>query len=87
MAPATTIPEQAPMDWMIIFSRIVLFLLKRPAIPTARMAIGIAASKTWATLSPRKAAAPEKRAAITVPQITERKVTSGISLLLGTKEV
>ena len=40
------------MLWTMTFSRIVFLRLKNPETPTARMLIGIAASITWAILSP-----------------------------------
>ena len=40
-------------------------------MPTAMMAIGMAASKTCPTLRPRKAAAAEKTTAMTTPIVTE----------------
>ena len=53
MAPATTEPEQAPILCIITFSPNAL--LRRAAVdtPTAMMAIGMAASNTWPTFSPR----------------------------------
>ena len=46
MAPATIAPELAPIDCMITFSPSAFFLLRAPEIPTAIIAIGIAASNT-----------------------------------------
>ena len=46
MAPATITPELAPIDWISTFSDNGLFLLAMVEIPTAMIAIGIAASKT-----------------------------------------
>ena len=46
MAPATITPELAPMDWMITFSDSGLLRLAMVEIPTAMMAIGMAASNT-----------------------------------------
>ena len=46
IAPATTAPEQAPMDWMITFSRKALLRLAAAETPTAIIAMGMAASKT-----------------------------------------
>ena len=40
------------MLWTMTFSRIELRRRKRPEAPTARMLMGMAASKTWATFSP-----------------------------------
>ena len=77
MAPATTRPEAAPIDWMMTFSRMVLFLLNSGETPTAMMAMGMAASNTWPIFSPRKAAAAEKTTAMIRPRTTERTVTSG----------
>ena len=45
-------------------------------MPTAMMAIGIAASNTCPTLRPRKAAAAEKSTVISRPMVTEYGVTS-----------
>jgi hypothetical protein len=53
IAPATTTPDAAPMDWMMTFSRMLLRLVYRLVIPTARMAIGMAASKTCPATRPR----------------------------------
>ncbi len=53
MAPATTIPEQAPIDWMITFSPREFLRYEAEERPTAIIAIGIAASKTCPTLRPR----------------------------------
>ena len=46
MAPATIAPEHDPIDWIITFSPSAFFLPNAPDIPTAMIAIGIAASKT-----------------------------------------
>ena len=53
IAPATTEPEQPPMDWMITFWARPSFFRRAEVIPTAMIAIGIAASKTCPTLRPR----------------------------------
>ena len=53
MAPATMVPEQAPMLWMITFSPNGFLRLASVDAPTAMMAIGMAASNTWPTFSPR----------------------------------
>ena len=53
IAPATTAPEQAPILWIITFSPSALRRLAAVEAPTAIMAIGIAASKTWPTFSPK----------------------------------
>ena len=53
MAPATTAPEQPPMDWMITFCASPSFFLRALVRPTAMMAIGIAASNTCPTFRPR----------------------------------
>ena len=53
MAPATTAPEQAPIDWMITFSPSAFERLAAVDTPTAMMAMGMAASNTWPTFSPR----------------------------------
>ena len=82
--PATTRPEAAPIDWMMTFSRMVERRLSVTPMPTARMAIGIAASKTWPTLKPRNAAAAENTTAMSRPSTTARGVNSGIRSLAGT---
>ena len=71
MAPATTTPEQAPMLWIMTFCASPSFFLRTPVTPTAMMAIGIAASKTWPTLRPRYAAAAENNTVIKSPIVTE----------------
>ena len=53
MAPATTAPEQPPMDWMMTFWASPSFFLRALVRPTAMMAMGIAASNTCPTLRPR----------------------------------
>ena len=53
IAPATIIPEQAPMLWMITFSPKGSLRCVAPLTPTAIIVIGIAASNTWPTFSPR----------------------------------
>ena len=53
MAPATTLPEHAPMLWMMTFSPNAPLRLATVETPTAMMAIGMAASKTWPTFRPR----------------------------------
>ena len=53
MAPATTTPDEAPMDWMMTFWPSMFFWPSTVPMPTAMMAIGMAASKTWPTRSPR----------------------------------
>ena len=76
MAPATITPELAPIDWMMTFCPSEPFLLNAAESPTARIAMGIAASKTWPIFNPEYAAAAEKRTAITKPQPTDHGVTS-----------
>ena len=71
MAPATMTPDEAPIDWMMTFCPSMFFLPISEPQPTAMMAIGMAASKTWPTFRPRKAAAAEKMTAITRPIPTE----------------
>ncbi len=71
IAPATITPDEAPIDWMMTFCPSMLRLPSTLPMPTAMMAIGIAASKTWPTFRPRKAAAAEKRMAIATPIATE----------------
>ena len=53
MAPATMTPEQAPIDWMMTFSPSAFLRLVAVLTPTAMMAMGMAASNTWPTFSPR----------------------------------
>ena len=55
MAPATITPDEAPIDWMMTFCPSMFFLPSTEPMPTAMMAIGMAASKTCPTLRPRKA--------------------------------
>ena len=51
--PATTAPEQAPMLWMMTFSPNAFFRFVADDRPMAMMAIGMAASNTCPTFSPR----------------------------------
>ena len=53
MAPATMAPEHDPIDCTITFSPRAFLRPSALDRPTAMMAIGIAASNTWPTLSPR----------------------------------
>ena len=53
MAPATMMPEAAPIDWMMTFSPSEFLRLVAAPIPAAMMAMGMAASNTWPTLRPR----------------------------------
>ncbi len=53
MAPATMTPELAPMDWMMTFCPSILSFFISVPIPTAMMAIGIAASNTCPTFNPK----------------------------------
>ena len=71
MAPATITPEQAPIDWMMTFCPSMFRLPITLPMPTAMMAIGIAASNTCPTFRPRNAAAAEKTTAMTMPIVTE----------------
>ena len=77
MAPATIAPEHDPMDWIITFSPRAFFLPRAPESPTAMIAIGIAASNTCPTLSPRYAAAAENITVMMIPSVTDQGVTSG----------
>ena len=77
IAPATTIPEHAPIDWMMTFSPRAFLRPVALDKPTAIIAIGMAASNTCPTFSPRNAAAALKITAITSPIVTEYTVTSG----------
>ena len=71
MAPATMTPEQDPMLWMMTFWANPFFLFSAPVRPTAIMDMGMAASNTWPTLSPKYAAAAEKMTVISSPTPTE----------------
>ena len=71
MAPATTAPEQPPMDWIMTFWLRPCLSPRAPVRPTAMIAMGIAASNTWPTLRPRYAAAALKRITIRTPIPTE----------------
>ncbi len=82
--PATISPEAAPIDCTMTFSRIVDLRGSATPIPTARIAIGIAASKTWPTFRPRNAAAAEKTIAMIRPSVTERGVHCAIVEEAGT---
>ena len=53
IAPATTAPEHAPMLCMMTFSASPSLRFAAVDTPTAIMAIGIAASNTCPTFSPR----------------------------------
>ena len=53
MAPATTAPEHAPMLCMMTFSPRALLRFAAVDTPTAMMAMGMAASNTCPTFSPR----------------------------------
>ena len=71
MAPATMTPDEAPIDWMMTFCPSMFFLPRMLPMPTAMMAMGMAASNTCPTFRPRKAAAAEKTTAISTPMTTE----------------
>lgn len=73
-------PEHEPIDCIITFSPRAFFLLNELESPTAIMAMGIAASKTWPTLRPKKAAAAEKMIVMTSPHETDHAFTSGYVL-------
>ena len=53
IAPATITPLEEPIDWIITFSPSAFLRLSADDKPTAMMAIGIAASNTCPTFSPR----------------------------------
>ena len=53
MAPATIAPEHDPIDCIITFSPREFFLPSALLRPTASIAIGMAASNTCPTFSPR----------------------------------
>src|SRR5574344_162015 len=80
MAPATTAPEQAPILWMMTFSPRALLRWDAVDTPTAMMAIGMAASNTCPTFSPRYAAAAENSIAMMIPHVTDQAFTSGYTL-------
>ena len=71
IAPATTAPEQPPIDWMITFCPSPSFFPRALVRPTAMIAMGMAASKTCPTRSPRYAAAAENSTTISRPSRTE----------------
>ena len=75
MAPATTAPEQAPMLCMMTFSPRALLRLAAVDTPTAMIAMGMAASNTCPTFSPRYAAAAEKSMAMSTPHEIEYTLT------------
>ena len=77
MAPATIAPEHDPIDCIITFSPSAFFLPNALESPTAMMAIGMAASNTCPTLSPRYAAAAENMTVMMIPMVTDHGVTSG----------
>ena len=77
IAPATMAPEQEPIDWIITFSPKAFLRPSAPESPTAMIAIGMAASNTCPTLSPRYAAAAENMMVIIIPRVTDQGVTSG----------
>ncbi len=77
MAPATIAPEHEPMDCIITFSPSEFLRPSALESPTAIIAIGIAASNTCPTFSPRKAAAAENSTVIRSPRHTDHGVTSG----------
>ena len=52
------------------------FFPRAPVMPTAMIAMGMAASNTCPTLRPRNAAAAENSTVISNPSITEYGVTS-----------
>ncbi len=53
MAPATTTPDAAPIDWIITFCCSEFFLPSQLLRPIARIVIGIAASNTCPIFRPR----------------------------------
>ena len=77
IAPATMAPEHEPIDWIITFSPRAFLRLSPLDRPTAMIAIGMAASNTCPTLSPRYAAAAENMTVISIPRLTDHAVTSG----------
>ena len=80
IAPATTAPEHAPMLCMMTFSPSGLWRFAAVDTPTAMIAMGIAASNTCPTRSPRYAAAAEKTIAMSIPHVTDHAFTSGYCL-------
>ncbi len=71
MAPATITPEQAPIDCIMTFWPRAPFFFSALDIPTAMMAMGMAASNTCPTLRPRYAAAALNITASSSPTPTE----------------
>jgi hypothetical protein len=82
--PPTTIPAVAPSEMMFTFSRSVDLRARTAERPIARIAIGIADSMPWPSLSATYAAAAEKSMVIARPNTMERPETSGILLSGGT---
>ncbi len=82
--PATTRPEAAPIDCMMTFSSSVERRGSTTPMPTAMIAMGIAASNTCPALRPRNAAAAENSADIARPSQSERAVNSGTFAAAGT---
>ena len=76
MEPETISPDDAPIDCIMTFSPRAFLRLVAPDRPTAIMAIGMAASNTCPTFSPRKAAAAENITAMMTPHVTDHTVTS-----------
>ena len=76
IAPATTPPEQPPIDWMMTFCERASFFFATPDKPMAMIAIGIAASNTCPTFNPRYAAAAENNIVIKRPMVTDQTVIS-----------
>ena len=81
MAPATIMPEQAPILWIMMFSPSGSLRCVAPLTPTAMMVIGMAASKTCPTLRPKYAVAAENITAMSSPHTIDHGVTSRYCLL------
>jgi hypothetical protein len=84
IAPATITPDADPIDWIITFSESAFLRFVKKEIPTAIIAIGIAASKTCPIFNPKYAAAAENKTAKKSPHATDQTVTSGRGESAGT---
>src|SRR5262245_10954469 len=84
IAPATTDAEAPPIPVMITFWRSGGSFETTRVRPIARMAIGIAASMTWPTLSPEYADAIVKITQKRRPQPIDTPVASGSAAFAGT---
>ncbi len=82
--PPTMIPAVAPSVITCRFSSTVDGRRAMAENPTARIAIGIAVSMPWPSLSAMNAAAAENNAVINTPSVTERALTSARTRSAGT---